>query len=265
MKARRDGTIIVNVVGGVADMSAFEDVFADGYSPQAWAQFFARMPDAKVREDERDLVLALAELGYRITYSTMFSAITSADTAGWLAAHEFPAGDLRCRKVDDRSPAVLIKRQHCEAVRREIEPDTPLVFVDDQAHVIKYLRAGGILAFAFDELLDLRLGDLRRTLAAPPPKPVAKPRRGPALTVAGGLVDALREAAAALGDADGWANLSTVCNAITKRHARVDVSQQGYHSLGKFVLGCGAFEVDHRDAGPGRTPTPYVRPAPVHG
>ncbi|GAB4590207.1 OST-HTH/LOTUS domain-containing protein [Nocardia sp. IFM 10818] len=83
--------------------------------------------------------------------------------------------------------------------------------------------------------------------------------------MAGGLVDQLRAATAAVSDADGWSNLSNVCNWIAKRYPRVDVSAQGYPSLGKFVLGCGEFEVDQRDAGPGRSPIPFVRLRPVVG
>ncbi|GAB4590206.1 LNS2 domain-containing protein [Nocardia sp. IFM 10818] len=178
MEARRDGTIVVNVVGGVADMSAFDDVFADGHTQQAWAQFFDRMPDAKVREDQRDLVCTLSELGYRIVYSTMFPTTTSADTGDWLAAHAFPPGQLLCREVGDRSPAVLVKKQHCQAVRRESGRNGLRAIVDDQAHVVKFLRGAGIAAFTFDDLLELRLGELRHELESPPPAPLPKPKRG---------------------------------------------------------------------------------------
>lgn len=79
-----------NVVGSLADMSLYADVLDSGRDAQAWEAFFARIPDAKVVEDHRDLVRAVSDLGYSPVYSSMCPMFTAADTRSWLTVHEFP-------------------------------------------------------------------------------------------------------------------------------------------------------------------------------
>ncbi|SUD49553.1 OST-HTH/LOTUS domain [Nocardia otitidiscaviarum] len=262
----KNAVVVVNVVGGVADMSAAVGAFDGGRTQQAWEEFFARMPDATVREDEHALVCTIADLGYTIMYSTTFPASTSDDTTEWLAVNDFPEGALLCRALDDLRPAARVKATHCRTIR-----DTHgglAGFIDDHRAAVSYLRNSGNPAFLFDYLLEQRLGELRAQLDTPPPPARARKSRRrtagstPALTLESGLLDQLRAATTAKAGPDGWANLSNVCNWIRQRHAAVDVTGTDYPSLGRFILGCGEFEVDHRDGGPDRSAIPYVRVKP---
>lgn len=160
----QDGAVVVfNVIGGIADMSLFEDVFErEGRTPAAWQAFFARVSDAKVIEEHRDLVRLVSDLGYATTYSSTFPAMTHADTVQWLAVHDFPAGELLCRPSDDLSRAYQIKQRHCRSI-----PDRKQrlrAFVDNDPQAARFLRARSVLGFTFDFLLGLRVGELRETL-----------------------------------------------------------------------------------------------------
>jgi hypothetical protein len=172
------GVVLVNVVGGIADMAAFAGVFADGKSEPAWDRFFARVPDAEPDVERRDLLHTVAGMGFDLVYSTTLPATTAADTAAWVQAHGFPAGPVMCREVGDRRYAFEIKNQHCAMVRRERRRASAVGgFIDENTAAVTYLRRGGISAFGFDHLLSLRLTQLREQLQAPAPERVVRKRR----------------------------------------------------------------------------------------
>lgn len=154
-----EAVVVFNVVGGLADMTLFSAVFADGRTPAAWRKFFARIVDAKVIEDNRDLVSAVADLGYSVSYSSTFPEATRADTIEWLTAHDFPDGGLFFRPDDDLTHARRIKYQHC----REI-PDHKhrlRAFVDDDIRAVNFLRKRRLPAHTFEYLLGLRVREIR--------------------------------------------------------------------------------------------------------
>jgi hypothetical protein len=154
-----DAVVVFNVVGGLADMSLFSTVFADGRTPAAWRKFFARIVDAKVIEENRDLVHAVARLGYTVSYSSTFPEATRVDTLGWLAAHDFPEGALFLRPDDNLTHARRIKYQHCRAIpehKRRLR-----AFVDDDIRAMNFLRNRRIPGQTFEYLLGLRVQQIR--------------------------------------------------------------------------------------------------------
>ena len=154
-----DAVVVFNVVGGLADMTLFSAVFAEGRTPAAWRKFFARIVDAKVIEENRDLVNAVVDLGYSVSYSSTFPEVTRADTLEWLSVHEFPGGGLFFRPDDNLTHARRIKYQHC----REI-PDFKhrlRAFVDDDVRAVNFLRKRNFPAYTFEYLLGLRVREIR--------------------------------------------------------------------------------------------------------
>ncbi|MGN2642288.1 hypothetical protein ACTD5D_40195 [Nocardia takedensis] len=159
--------VLFDVGGGLADMSMFTDVFADGYTEAAWSEFFDRIPDAKLVEPGRDLVCLVAELGYRIGYSTTFPAPTIPSIRGWLVANDFPDDvGLLYRQRQARCPAINVKLGHCRSVqlqnRRWLRG-----FIDDEASAVEQLRQHDMPGLGFDDLLGLRMRELRAELAGP--------------------------------------------------------------------------------------------------
>lgn len=155
-----DAVVVVNVVGGLADMTLFNAVFTEGRTPAAWRKFFARIVDAKVIENNRDLVNAIVDLGYSVSYSSTFPESTRTDTLDWLAFHEFPGGSLFCRPDDDLAHARRIKYQHCRAI-----PDRSRrlrAFVDDDFRAVNFLRNRRLPGYSFEYLLGLRVREIRR-------------------------------------------------------------------------------------------------------
>ncbi len=171
--------VVFNVVGSLADMSLYADVLDSGRDAQAWEAFFARIPDAKVVEDHRDLVWAVTDLGYSPVYSSMCPMFTAADTRGWLAVHEFPEGPVLFRRGGDRSAAPRVKRGHCAAVMLQGQRWLR-GFVDHDLDVVRYLRNQKIPGHSFEYLLGLRIGELRAELEerAFDVRPSTNPYRG---------------------------------------------------------------------------------------
>jgi hypothetical protein len=115
-----------------------------------------------VIEPGRDLVEAVAALGFVVVYSTTRPVSSAKQTRRWLSENGFPEGRaLLCRARDDYRSAVEVKAGQCRAVGRWLS-----AFVDDEPVAVDALRFRGVRAHSFDLLSGLRVRELRATLTA---------------------------------------------------------------------------------------------------
>jgi hypothetical protein len=158
--------VMFDLDGGLADLSEFADHLTVGVSGgnrrQAWQRFFDNVGRAAVVEPGRDLVEAVAALGFVVVYSTTRPFSSAAQTRMWLSGNGFPDGRaLLCRSRDDYRCAVEVKASHCRAVGRWLSS-----FVDDEPATVDALRSRGVRAHSFDVLSGLRVRELRVALTA---------------------------------------------------------------------------------------------------
>jgi uncharacterized LabA/DUF88 family protein len=96
----------------------------------------------------------------------------------------------------------------------------------------------------------------------PPADPAAKPQsRTPAtkLKQNRGLVSQLRKAVDAASDDDGWADLGSVGNIITKQQPDFDSRTYGYAKLSELIDATTLFDLERRGPGSGKPRVIYVR------
>ncbi len=157
--------VMFDIDGGLADLSKFAHILAGDSAAsrrRAWQRFFEHVGQAAVVEPGRDLVEAVAGLGFVPVYSTTRPVSCAGQTRLWLGEHGFPQGRaLLCRSRDDVRPAVEVKAGHCRAVGRWLS-----AFVDDESEVVDALRSRGVHAHSFDGLSELGVRELRTTLSA---------------------------------------------------------------------------------------------------
>ena len=158
--------VMVDIDGGVADLSAFTHLLtagnSDGGRRQAWQRFFDNVGQAAVVERGQDVVEAVAGLGFVVVYSTTRPVSYAEQTRMWLGEKGFPPGRaLLCRSRGDHRTAVEVKAGHCRAVGRWLS-----AFVDDEPETVDALRSRGVRAHSFGELSGLRVRELRATLIA---------------------------------------------------------------------------------------------------
>ncbi|WP_244461518.1 hypothetical protein [Rhodococcus sp. ZPP] len=114
--------VMFDIDGGLAGLSAFAHLLTDdsgGTRRQTWQQFFDNVGQAVVIEPGRDVVEAVAGLGFVVVYSTSRPASCAPQTRMWLEEKGFPPGRaLLCRPRGDHRPAVEVKAGHCRAVGR---------------------------------------------------------------------------------------------------------------------------------------------------
>ncbi|WP_257016345.1 hypothetical protein [Rhodococcus sp. ACS1] len=157
--------VMFDIDGGLADLSEFAHILAgdsEGSRRRAWQRFFEHVGQAAVVEPGRDLVEAVAGLGFVPVYSTTRPVSCAGQTRVWLGEHGFPQGRaLLCRSRDDVRPAVEVKAGHCRAVGRWLS-----AFVDDESEIVGALRSRGVRAHSFDGLSELGVRGLREAVAA---------------------------------------------------------------------------------------------------
>nr|WP_237735310.1 hypothetical protein [Rhodococcus sp. JVH1] len=154
-----------DIDGGVADLSAFAHLLAFGDSGasrrRAWQRFFEHVGQAAVIEPGRDVVEAVAGLGFVPVYSTTRPIPYAGQTRLWLGEYGFPPGRaLLCRARGDHRAAVEVKAGHCRAVGSWLSG-----FVDDQSEIVDSRRTGGLPVHTFEELCDLGVRELRTVLS----------------------------------------------------------------------------------------------------
>ncbi|KXF48873.1 hypothetical protein AXA44_01885 [Rhodococcus sp. SC4] len=164
--------VMFDLDGGIADLSAFAH-FVTGDSEasrrQAWQRFFEHIGQAAVIGPGRDVVEAVAGMGFVVVYSTTRPVSCAEHTRMWLGENGFPAGRaLLCRNHGDHRPAVEVKVGHCRAVGSWLS-----AFVDDESETVDVLRSRGVYAYPFDALSGIRVRELRATLSAGKRGPMA--------------------------------------------------------------------------------------------
>ncbi|MGW4339137.1 hypothetical protein ACWEK5_41005 [Rhodococcus koreensis] len=156
--------VMFDVDGGVADLSAFTHLLTEhsgGSRRQGWQRFFDRVGEAAVVESGRDVVEAVAGLGFVVVYSTTRPVSYAGRTRLWLRENGFPPGRaLLCRNRDDHRGAVEVKAGHCRAAGSWLS-----AFVDDEPESVTALRSRGVRAHSFGELCGLGVRDVRAALA----------------------------------------------------------------------------------------------------
>jgi hypothetical protein len=125
-----------------------------------WQRFFDQVRHATVVEPGRDVVEAVAGLGFVVVYSTTRPVSCAVQTRLWLDENGFPPGRaLLCRSRGDVRAAVEVKAGHCRAVGRWLS-----AFVDDESEAVDALRSTGVRAHCLDALSGLEVRKLRVTL-----------------------------------------------------------------------------------------------------
>ncbi|GAF45424.1 hypothetical protein RW1_021_00150 [Rhodococcus wratislaviensis NBRC 100605] len=158
--------VMFDIDGGLADLSVFTHLLtvddSAGSRRQAWQRFFDQVGHATVVEPGRDVVEAVAGLGFVVVYSTTRPVSCAVQTRLWLGENGFPPGRaLLCRSRGDVRAAVDVKAGHCRAVGRWLS-----ALVDDESEAVDALRSTGVLAHCFDALSGLGVRELRGTLSA---------------------------------------------------------------------------------------------------
>ncbi|TQC41917.1 hypothetical protein EEB14_51880 [Rhodococcus sp. WS4] len=166
--SRSERVVMFDVDGGLADLSELAHLLTgdpEGSRRQAWQRFFEHVGQAAVIEPGRDVVEAVAGLGFVVVYSTTRPVSCAGQTRMWLGEHGFPPGRaLLCRSRGDHRAAVDVKVGHCRAVGSWLS-----AFVDDESEAVEVLRSGGVRANCFAALSGLRVRELRATLTAGTP------------------------------------------------------------------------------------------------
>ncbi|WP_237737264.1 hypothetical protein [Rhodococcus sp. 21391] len=133
---------------------------SDGSRRQAWQRFFDRVGEAAVIESGRDVVEAVAGLGFVVVSPTTRPVSYTGQTRLWLSENGFPPGRaLLCRSSGDHRAAVDVKAGHCRAVGSWLS-----AFVDDEPESVTTLRCRGVRAHSFGELRGLGVREVRATL-----------------------------------------------------------------------------------------------------
>ncbi|CAG7634342.1 hypothetical protein SIM91_43645 [Rhodococcus opacus] len=155
--------VMFDLDGGLADLSEFAHLLggdSHGNRRQAWRAFFEHVGQAEVVEPGRDLVEAVAGLGFVVVYSTTRPVSCAGQTRLWLGEHGFPPGRaLLCRSRGDHRSAVEVKAGHGRVVGRWLS-----AFIDDESETVDVLRSGGVRAHSFEVLSGLKVRELRATL-----------------------------------------------------------------------------------------------------
>lgn len=162
--------MVFDIDGGLADMSPVTDrIGPEPWRSHAWQKFFAGVGDAPVIETGRELVAAVAALGFTTIYSTTRPDFTTRATRHWLSDHDFPPGTVFSRPSNQRArPALEIKLHHCSIIERRIRRGYLAAFVDDDPDIVIQLRAHGYAGRRFERLHDCGLVDLRPALVFGP-------------------------------------------------------------------------------------------------
>lgn len=108
--------------------------------PKDWEGFFGAADLDELLPEGAGVVRAAESSGSGIAYLTGRPERCRASTVQWLARHSLPEGQLVMRADDDRRPARLWK---VAALRRLSRRNTVAAFVDDDAAVVKAVRAAG--------------------------------------------------------------------------------------------------------------------------
>lgn len=165
------GMVVFDIDGGLADMSAFDAVLGPGPRPRAaWQEFFSHLGEAAVVEAGRELVAAVAALGFTVIYSTTRPQFTVPATRAWLAEHGFPAGAALFSRHGKNAglPAITVKLQHCEVIRRRTRRGYLAAFVDDEPEIVTALREHGYAGRRFARLHDTTTAELQSALVRGP-------------------------------------------------------------------------------------------------
>lgn len=108
--------------------------------PKDWEGFFAEMSKDGLLPAGAALVTEQARLGREITYLTGRNELHRDETRHWLDRHGLPSGRLCMRRLHDRRPARLFKR---DALRRLARTGEIALVVDDDPAVVSVLREDG--------------------------------------------------------------------------------------------------------------------------
>jgi hypothetical protein len=160
------GVVVFDIDGGLADMSSVaERIGPKPWRQDAWQEFFAGVGDAGVIEAGRELVAAVAALGFTAIYSTTRPDFTTLATRGWLLDHDFPSGAVFSRPNNQRTRSALeIKLDHCSIIDGRIRRGYLAAFVDDEPDIVTGLRGHGYAGRRFERLHDCGVVDLRAAL-----------------------------------------------------------------------------------------------------
>jgi hypothetical protein len=151
---QRAPLVIVDVDGVIADLSAWAPILVDPAIPprQRWRSFFGHVEEAVRIETGAALVDELADLGYRIAYSTTRPAWLTFRTRSWITGNGLPDGYVYTRGKSDSRPADEVKREHCALA--EVWTKQPIAaFVDDEPGAVAALRAAGLPAYLPDDVV----------------------------------------------------------------------------------------------------------------
>lgn len=171
-------TVLLDVDGCVADMSAFEAIKTqEGVDKQRrWVGFLRRSKDAAVIPAGFEVAWALHHLGCQLVFSTTRPHWLEADTRAWLQRHGFPPAGLllRVKGPEGSRPAIEVKRRHFVETAGVVGEPAAL-FIDDEADIVGALTASGFPARVVWELVDLSVTDLTDAITTAAATPVTPP------------------------------------------------------------------------------------------
>ncbi len=104
-----------------------------------WPAFFAAAGRDGLLDEGADAARRLAEV-YDLVYLSGRPERLRALTAGWLASHDLPEGELRLRPEGDHRPGSLLKVEVLDALAAT---RTVVVLVDDDPRVLDAARRAG--------------------------------------------------------------------------------------------------------------------------
>jgi beta-phosphoglucomutase-like phosphatase (HAD superfamily) len=119
--------------------------------PKDWDGFFAAAVNDPVLPEGQAVVRQLVESGHEIVWLTGRPERCRQDTVRWLGRHDLPAGRLFMRGDRDRRPARVTK---LDALRKLATSGRIAVMVDDDAEVVRTLRAAGFNVLHADWMLE---------------------------------------------------------------------------------------------------------------
>jgi uncharacterized HAD superfamily protein len=138
LPAERD-IVVLDIDGVLADVRHRLHYLAQ--RPKDWDSFFAAASHDDLLGAGSDFA-GLAAATHRIVYLTGRPERIRQPTAGWLRAHELPAGALLMRSNTDRRPSSVMK---VERLRELSTHATIALFVDDDRTVVRAVRTAGFV------------------------------------------------------------------------------------------------------------------------
>jgi len=102
-----------------------------------------RVSEDEVKQEIKELLLALNQAGIVILYFTGRTELARKDTLEWIRINELPILALHMRQLHDKRQDFMVKRDMFKQLKKQFFTD-PLFILDDRDSVVRMWRKLGL-------------------------------------------------------------------------------------------------------------------------